>query len=149
MIGMLACLSLSDPMQSRARRGSVSSFFVSWARGVFASYSATEVSQKGVPERIPREDLSPARPGTLNHLRQYRCCWELCCKICSSFIIVDSSYFPIFWYVFYICITASISNEVRSNLGSMMGIKTTPLPLSPPPLGVATQSGPTEERSRY
>ena len=71
-------------MQSRARRGSVSSFFVSWARGVFTSYSATEVSQKGVPERIPREDLSPARPGTLNHLRQYKCCWELCCKICSS-----------------------------------------------------------------
>ena len=56
MIGMLACLSLSDPMQSRARRGSVSSFFVSWARGVFASYSATEVSQKGVPEGFFRED---------------------------------------------------------------------------------------------
>ena len=33
---------------------------------------------------IKQEDLSPARPGTLNHLRQYRCCWELCCKICSS-----------------------------------------------------------------
>ena len=56
MIGMLACLSISDPMQSRARRGSVSSFFVSWARGVFASYSATEVSQKGVPEGFFRED---------------------------------------------------------------------------------------------
>ena len=75
MIGMLACLSLSDPMQSRARRGSVSSFFVSWARGVFASYSATEVSQKGVPEgfpeRIPnRFQQIPARSSRSQQVQQ-------------------------------------------------------------------------------